>query len=96
MAESRGTQTIVTFKADTSLVEAMKHVPNRSEFIRTAILTALDSLCPLCSGSGVLTANQKNHWDEFARTHAVRECEDCHEVHMVCADDSESTPEVGS
>jgi len=75
---------IVTFKADVSLLKAMKGLPNRSEFIRTAILAALDSVCPVCNGTGILTPNQKGHWNKFALSHAVKECEQCHEMHLVC------------
>jgi len=75
---------IITFKADASLLGAMKGLPNRSEFIRTAVLAALDSVCPLCNGTGILTPNQKDHWDEFASRHAVQECSRCHETHLVC------------
>jgi len=76
---------VLTFKADESLLDAMKGVANRSEFIRGAILAALDSACPLCKGTGILTPNQKKHWDTFARDHAVEECGDCNEIHLVCA-----------
>lgn len=78
-------QEIITFKADRSLTEAMKGVPNRSEFIRNAILAALDSACPLCSGTGILTPTQKEHWESFARDHSVEECRRCHELHLVCS-----------
>ena len=85
MPTPRHKETVVTFKADASLLEALKAIPNRSEFIRTAILAALYSFCPLCQGAGVLTPNQKKHWDNFASRHPLRECGDCHEVHLVCA-----------
>jgi len=77
-------QSIVTFKADAALIEAMRGVPNRSAFIRAAVLAALDSSCPLCNGTGILTPNQKKHWLEFTQDHLVRECADCHELHLVC------------
>lgn len=76
---------IITFKADDSLVEALRQIPNRSEFIRSALLTALENMCPLCQGRGALTPAQKRHWEEFMRDHTVEECTDCHEVHLVCA-----------
>ncbi len=76
---------IVTFKADPTLLEAMKGVPNRSEFIRSALLAALQNVCPLCKGTGILTPNQKRHWEAFAVDHNVRECDDCHEFSLVCA-----------
>ncbi len=75
---------VITFKADRELSRAMRGIPNRSAFIRTAILGALDSACPLCRGTGVLTPSQKGHWDAFAATHAMEECGDCHAVHLVC------------
>ena len=75
---------IVTFKADAPLLKAMRGIPNRSEFIRSAILSALDNICPLCKGNGLLTPDQRKHWIEFAEHHALAECDDCHAVHLVC------------
>lgn len=77
-------QEIITFKADTSLLEAMKGIPNRSEFIRNAILASLDSVCPLCKGTGILTPHQKSHMDSFLIDHSLEECEECNELHFVC------------
>lgn len=84
---AKNKETVITFKADESLLEALRGIPNRSEFIREAILKALDSHCPLCGGTGVLTPNQKSHWDRFARDHHLLQCDDCHEVHIVCTHD---------
>lgn len=78
-------QQIVTFKAEPALVSAMEGIANRSEFIRAAILAALDGACPLCLGTGVLNAKQREHWQEFARNHTVERCRDCHEPRLVCA-----------
>lgn len=75
---------IITFKADESLLAALRGVPNRSEFIRTALLRALENVCPLCGGTGALTPKQREHWEKFARHHAVEECDECHEFHLVC------------
>lgn len=76
---------VITFKAGESLLEAMRGVENRSEFIRSAILAALDNVCPLCKGTGILTPDQKRHWRTFARNHSVEECNRCHELHLVCS-----------
>jgi len=81
---SKGKTEIITFKVDQSLVTALKGVANRSEFIRNALLAALDNTCPLCSGTGILSPAQKKHWDKFSENHSVRECRDCHEIHLVC------------
>jgi len=75
---------IITCKVDASVMEAMKGIPNRSEFIRGAILTALDMGCPVCGGTGILTPGQKQHWNAFAEEHQIVECENCHELHLTC------------
>ena len=80
---------IVTFKADHTLIEAMRGIPNRSEFIREAILSALDSSCPLCKGTGILTPAQREHWQDFNSAHQVAECDTCHAVHLVCTASAE-------
>jgi len=77
-------QEIITFKVDEGLWDAMRGIANRSEFIRSAISTALESTCPLCKGNGILTSDQRRHWNEFAKSHALEECEECHAVHLVC------------
>lgn len=77
-------QKVITFKAPEALEDAMKGIPNRSEFIRTAILAALDQICPLCKGTGILLPNQQKHWAQFARDHSVEECRKCNAVHLVC------------
>lgn len=75
---------IITFKVPESLREAMKGIPNRSEFIRTALVAALDSICPLCKGTGVIMPSQRPHWDLFVSDHHFEECETCNAVHLVC------------
>jgi len=87
---------IITFKADEPLREAMRGIPNRSEFIRAAILSALDSVCPLCKGGGILTPDQRKHWIEFTEHHALAECKDCHAVHLVCEAETESSDQRGT
>lgn len=86
----RRKQEIITFKADTALAEAMRGIANRSEFIRTAILAALDDKCPLCRGTGVLTPPQRMHWKAFSAHHPLVECDECHALHPVC--DGERAP----
>lgn len=76
---------IVTFKADQALLDAMKGIANRSEFIRRAILAALDGSCPLCKGTGILPPEQKAHWDNFLRDHSIQQCEKCRELYIVCS-----------
>ncbi|MEI8183035.1 MAG: ribbon-helix-helix domain-containing protein [Desulfomonile sp.] len=80
-------QEVITFKVSGSLKEAMSGIPNRSEFIRAAILSALDNTCPLCRGTGILLPNQKTHWEDFAKAHRVDRCEQCDAYHLICSHD---------
>ncbi|MGD9817071.1 MAG: ribbon-helix-helix domain-containing protein [Desulfomonilaceae bacterium] len=84
-------QEIITFKVPESLRNAMKGIPNRSEFIRHAVLAALGSICPLCRGTGVLLPHQKNHWDQFSVDHRLEECDACHAMHLVCSNRAQAT-----
>ena len=76
---------IISFKVDASLAAAMKGMPNRSDFLRAAVLAALENTCPLCKGTGLLTPQQMEHWREFAKTHSFEECGECHEYRLVCS-----------
>jgi hypothetical protein len=87
MATLGGKQQIVTFKAEEALVEAMEDIPNRSEFIRSAILAALNGVCPLCHVTGVFIKHKQLHWQDFSRTHSVERCHECDEGKLVCAAD---------
>ena len=75
---------IITFKVPESLRDAMKGIPNRSDFIRTAVVAALNGLCPMCKGTGVIMPNQRPHWDLFVSQHHFEECNTCNAVHVVC------------
>ncbi|PIQ81884.1 MAG: hypothetical protein COV76_06415 [Candidatus Omnitrophica bacterium CG11_big_fil_rev_8_21_14_0_20_64_10] len=77
-------QEVVTFKVDAALLEQMRGIENRSVFIRQAILSALQNSCPLCKGTGTLSPQKREHWEEFSRSHRLKECRDCHEVTIVC------------
>ena len=89
-------QDVITFKVDAALTDALADMSNRSEFIRNALRAALDSACPLCQGTGIMSPEQKKHWDRFARRHRIQKCEECHAVHLVCSDnDKESVQSLG-
>jgi hypothetical protein len=77
-------QETITLKVDETFLEALKGVSNRSEFIRSAVLAALESTCPLCKGTGNLSPNQMAHWNAFATGHTLAECGDCNELRIVC------------
>ena len=85
---------IITFKVSPDMLDALEGVPNRSEFIRNALLAALDGTCPLCGGTGQLSPSQRQHWGRFAESHQVTECDDCHELHLVCSNEGPSRRKV--
>ncbi|GAB4281503.1 MAG: hypothetical protein Kow0029_26650 [Candidatus Rifleibacteriota bacterium] len=74
----------VTFKVDPNLLQILQSMPNRSEFIRSAILNALEHVCPLCSGTGVLSPAQKNCWDKFSRNHEIKKCAESDQIRILC------------
>jgi len=76
---------IISFKLEKSLADKLAAVPNKSEFIRSAILSAMDNTCPLCQGHGTLSTGQMEHWRRLESTHDIRQCGKCHEYHIVCA-----------
>jgi len=84
-------QEIISFKADQQLVEALNRIPNRSEFIRNAILSSMQNICPLCQGTGLLTPNQMSHWKEFEAHHKIVKCEECDEVYLECDNTEKET-----
>jgi hypothetical protein len=79
---------VFSFKADGDLAEALENTPNRSEFIRKALLATLEHECPLCKGNGVLTLEQRKHLEQFLTMHALTRCEECQAIHFVCQSDN--------
>lgn len=78
-------QKVVTFKMDEELYDIITTMPNRSEFIRTAISAALGTVCPLCNGKGILSQHQKTHWDDIADAHRITRCLECNELFIQCS-----------
>ena len=79
---------VITFKAEGKVLEALNSIPNRSEFIRAALLNALSETCPLCGGAGFLNAKQRQHWENFTRQHTVRHCRKCDALTFECREES--------
>ncbi len=75
---------LITFKVEHSLAQLIDHMPNKSEFIRNALLGALSNTCPLCQGKGVLSPEQAEHWKSFTEHHRVERCDDCKAVYLSC------------
>src|SRR5689334_13687735 len=68
---------IVAFKVDADLADFLDRLPNKSEFIRRAILAQFNMTCPLCSGSGVVPSGIHDHFEHVIEHHSSRPCEKC-------------------
>jgi len=74
--KSRNTVT-VTFKVDKELANLLKTLPNRSEFIRDAIMSKMAVPCPACGGSGKMSKRQALDIKALLDSHYVGRCLNC-------------------
>jgi len=66
-------EVVVSFRVDAHLAELLRHLPDKSSFIRDAILRRLYDVCPLCRGRGVLPGIVARWWSrKIGRTRTVR------------------------
>ncbi len=68
---------IVAFKVEDDLAKFLDNLPNKSEFIRRAILAQFGMNCPLCTGTGVVSRGIHDHFKIAIATHNNRPCEKC-------------------
>jgi hypothetical protein len=68
---------IVAFKVEEDLADFLDNLPNKSEFIRKAILAQFGMTCPLCAGSGVVPRGVHEHYKPLIAEHDKRACEKC-------------------
>ena len=50
--DGKGKQRVVTFKVEDEIASFLDAMPNKSDFIRKALLAALMEPCPICQGKG--------------------------------------------
>src|SRR5439155_11975940 len=68
---------IVAFKVEEELAEFLNDLPNKSDFIRKAILAQFGMTCPLCAGSGVVPRGVHDHYKPVIAEYSHRACEKC-------------------
>ena len=68
---------IVAFKVEDELAAFLDKLPNKSEFIRRAILAQFNMTCPLCTGSGVVPSGIHEHFKDVIKNQSSRPCEKC-------------------
>jgi hypothetical protein len=69
---------VIAFKVDPALASVLQTMPNRSEFIRSAVQARLANACPLCRGTGV--APREGVHDDLTRLvqqHPTMVCAGC-------------------
>ena len=68
---------VVAFKVEKELAAILNQLPNKSAFIRKAIVAQLDMACPLCHGSGLLPKGLHDHFAPLLNQLNHRHCEGC-------------------
>ena len=68
---------IVAFKVEEELAEFLNDLPNKSDFIRKAILSQFGMTCPLCTGTGVVPRGLHDHYKPVISEHNKHPCEKC-------------------
>ena len=68
---------IVAFKVEEELAEFLNKLPNKSAYIRKAIVSQLGMACPLCSGTGVVPRGIHEHYAPLLQKHNTRNCDGC-------------------
>src|SRR3954451_16754948 len=77
MARKSPKSKIVAFKVEEDLADFLDALPNKSEFIRKAILAQFGMTCPLCAGSGVVDKGIHDHYETIIANNNSRPCEKC-------------------
>jgi hypothetical protein len=68
---------IVAFKVEEELAKFLNNLPNKSDFIRKAILAQFGMTCPLCTGTGVVARGLHDHFKPVIDSHNKRACDKC-------------------
>lgn len=68
---------VVAFKVEEELAEFLNKLPNKSAFIRKAIVAQLGMACPLCTGAGVVPRGIHDHYAPVLTKNNSRKCDNC-------------------
>lgn len=77
MARKSPKSKIVAFKVEEELADFLDNLPNKSDFIRKAVLAQFGMTCPLCTGSGVVPRGIHDHYKPIIAAQNTRPCEKC-------------------
>src|SRR3954453_19642128 len=68
---------LVAFKIEADLAEFLNKLPNKSAFIRKAIVAQLGMACPLGGGTGVVPRGLHEHYAPVLAKNSIRKCNGC-------------------
>jgi hypothetical protein len=77
MKRKRAQIASVSFKVEAELATLLDALPNKSEFIRAALVAQLRWPCPLCHGTGVVPRGLHDHFAPLIQSNAHSPCELC-------------------
>lgn len=77
MARKSNKSEIVAFKVEEELAQFLNDLPNKSDFIRKAILAQFGMTCPLCTGTGVVPKGLHDHYKPVLAEQNKRPCDKC-------------------
>jgi len=83
MARKAAKSEIVAFKVEQDLADFLNLLPNKSEFIRKAIIAQFGMTCPLCTGTGVVPRGLHTHFTPILSNNLDRPCDRCHTMDAV-------------
>jgi hypothetical protein len=78
----------VAVKIEAELARFLDQLPNKSEFIRQAILAQFGTACPLCVGSGQVPSAIGVHYAPVLGRHRERSCAKCGRTEAIPKDPS--------
>lgn len=70
-------QRIVTFKVEAEVAAFLDELPNKSDFIRKALLSALLEPCPVCHGKGSVPRSLRRDLDRVFQRQQFVPCSFC-------------------
>ena len=77
MRMSKNKSVVVTFRVDSHLAEALERIPDKSSFIREALVTKLHEPCPACNGEGRVDCDAAKWLAQVLADKGARTCECC-------------------
>lgn len=76
----------VAVKVEEEIADFLDRLPNKSDFIRQAILAQFRMACPLCTGSGTVPRGLGDHFAPVVQRNRGKKCEKCGRADVIPKD----------